>query len=234
MTGMLASVSNLDEAIMVQAAGADIIDLKAPAKGALGALQTDTVEEIVKQLKPATVISATIGDLPMQPEIVQHAVDKMWATGVDYVKIGLFPGGDWISSIAVLKARTSAGARLIAVFFADCDPDTKWFSNLASSGFSGVMLDTRNKRAGSLRQILNRDQLAHFVKRARQYNLLCGLAGSLRSEDIDPLLDLSPDYLGFRGALCIDRNRLGCLDPEAIRSIRDKIGRSEEFLLCPE
>ncbi len=223
MTGMLASVANLDEAITVQAAGADIIDLKAPAEGALGALKTEAVEAIVKQLKPDTVTSATIGDLPMQPEIIQQAVDKMRATGVDYVKIGLFPGGDWISSIAVLKTQATAGARLIAVFFADCGPDTKWFSELSCAGFSGVMLDTHNKRAGSLRQILSHDQLEHFVTKARQYKILCGLAGSLRSEDIDPLLELSPDYLGFRGALCIRQNRAGYLDPDALRSIRGKI-----------
>ncbi|MGH8548495.1 MAG: (5-formylfuran-3-yl)methyl phosphate synthase [Methylococcales bacterium] len=222
MTGMLASVSNLDEAITVQAAGADIIDLKAPAAGALGALKTDAVEEIVKRLNADTVTSATVGDLPMQPDIVQHAVDKMWATGVDYVKIGLFPGGDWHTSIAALKARTAIGARLIAVFFADCDPDTKWFPELSSAGFSGVMLDTRDKRGGSLRQILNRDRLVHFVTTARQYHFLCGLAGSLRSKDIEPLLKLSPDYLGFRGALCFRRNRVDSLDPEALRSIREK------------
>lgn len=223
MTGMLASVANLDEAILVQAAGADIIDLKAPAQGALGALQSEAVEQIVQRLQPNSVISATIGDLPMQPEIIQQAVDQMCATGVDYVKIGLFPGGDWIASIAVLKARTGTGARLIAVFFADCDPDTKWFSNLASAGFSGVMLDTRDKSAGSLRQILSSNQIEHFVTRARQTKLLCGLAGSLRSEDIDPLLELSPDYLGFRGALCIHQNRVERLDLEALRSIREKI-----------
>ncbi len=223
MTGMLASVSSLDEALTAQAAGADIIDLKAPAAGALGALETDLVEEIVKKLNADTVSSATVGDLPMHPEIVRQAVDKMSATGVDYVKIGLFPGGDWHASIAVLKGRTSNGARLIAVFFADCDPDTQWFPELASAGFSGVMLDTRDKRVGSLRQILKRDKLAYFVTTARQYDFLCGLAGSLQSEDIEPLLELSPDYLGFRGALCIHRNRIDCLDPEALRLIRKKI-----------
>ncbi len=220
---MLASVSNLDEAITVQDARADIIDLKAPAAGALGALKTDTVREVVSQLNAGTVISATVGDLPMQPEFVQTAVDKMWATGVDYVKVGLFPGGDWLATLAGLKARTTAGARLIGVFFADCNPDTKWFQELAAAGFSGVMLDTRDKRAGSLRQILDRGRLEHFVTVARRYDLLCGLAGSLRSEDIDPLLELGPDYLGFRGALCHHRNRADRLDPEALRSIRNKI-----------
>ncbi|MEJ2115924.1 MAG: (5-formylfuran-3-yl)methyl phosphate synthase, partial [Gammaproteobacteria bacterium] len=37
MTGMLASVRNLEEAMMVYQGGADIIDLKEPNEGALGA-----------------------------------------------------------------------------------------------------------------------------------------------------------------------------------------------------
>ncbi|MGH8475032.1 MAG: (5-formylfuran-3-yl)methyl phosphate synthase [Methylococcales bacterium] len=223
MTGMLASVANLDEAILVQAAGADIIDLKAPRRGALGALQADAVEAIVQRLGFFSVISATVGDLPMQPEIVQPAVERMGATGVNYVKIGLFPGGDWSSTIRALKAPAMQGTRLIAVFFADCDPDSRWFAELCGAGFAGIMLDTRNKGAGSLRQILSHDRIENFVTRARQFGLLCGLAGSLRYEDIDSLLELSPDYLGFRGALCIDKNRVGRLNPEALRTIRGKI-----------
>lgn len=223
MTGMLASVAGLEEAVQVQAAGADIIDLKAPAIGALGALKIDAVREIVNQLDADTVISATVGDLPMQPDLVRDAVSKMWATGVDYVKIGLFPGGDWQASIAGLTPVSSAGARLIAVFFGDRDPDTKWFSELASAGFSGVMLDTQDKRSGSLRQFYDRERLDDFISKSRRYDFLCGLAGSLRDEDIEPLLELKPDYLGFRGALCFRQNRVDELDPKALLSIRGKI-----------
>ncbi|MGR9108392.1 MAG: (5-formylfuran-3-yl)methyl phosphate synthase, partial [Gammaproteobacteria bacterium] len=195
----------------------------APAAGALGALEITAIEQIVNHLNADSVLSATVGDLPMQPEIVGPAVARMWATGVDYVKIGFFPGGDWHATISVLGERTLAGARLIAVFFADCEPDTDWFEELARAGFSGVMLDTRDKRAGSLRQILKRPRIERFVDRAREYRLLCGLAGSLRSEDIEPLLEFSPDYLGFRGALCHRQNRVEQLDPEALVSIRKKI-----------
>ena len=223
MTGMLASVNCLKEAQQVQEAGADIIDLKAPEAGALGALEINEIREIVNRLDADTVISATVGDLPMQPDIIQSAVSETWGAGVDYVKIGLFPGGDWKASIASLKPQTSAGARLIAVFFGDRDPDTKWFPELASAGFSGVMLDTLDKRSGSLRQFFSQDKLGHFISEARHFGFLCGLAGSLRSDDIGSLLELGPDYLGFRGALCLRQNRVGELDPEALRAIREKI-----------
>ena len=67
MSHMLASVNSLEEALLLQGHNVDIIDLKQPAQGALGALSTAVVADIVAQLKPNAKISATIGDLAMQP-----------------------------------------------------------------------------------------------------------------------------------------------------------------------
>lgn len=233
MTGLLASVANLAEARLVQHFGVDVIDLKAPSAGALGALEIASVEEIVTQLDPDTLISATVGDLPLQPEILDSAVARMWATGVDYVKIGLFPGGDWRGSISLLKNRARAGARLIAVFFADCEPDIKWFDALAAAGFSGVMLDTRDKSLGSLRRIMPAQSLEGFVMNARAHGFICGLAGSLRLEDIESLAALGPDYLGFRGALCRGGSRIDELDREALYAIRKKISATQKSRIDP-
>lgn len=88
MSAMLASVNSLQEALFVETFAVDVIDLKQPAQGALGALDVDSVKEIVARLNPDTLVSATVGDLPMQPEVLFDAVDAMAATGVDYVKIG--------------------------------------------------------------------------------------------------------------------------------------------------
>ncbi|MGZ8935852.1 MAG: (5-formylfuran-3-yl)methyl phosphate synthase, partial [Methylobacter sp.] len=62
MTGMLASVNNLKEAALVLSANVDIIDLKQPALGALGALETDSVKKIVTWVDGRCPVSATIGD----------------------------------------------------------------------------------------------------------------------------------------------------------------------------
>ncbi|MEN8197292.1 MAG: (5-formylfuran-3-yl)methyl phosphate synthase [Pseudomonadota bacterium] len=91
MTGMLASVGTLEEAEQVLRAGADIIDLKAPAAGALGALATRDVEAIVQRISSQRPVSATIGDLPLIPATVADAVAAMAATGVDFIKIGFSP-----------------------------------------------------------------------------------------------------------------------------------------------
>jgi len=218
---MLASVNSLEEARLVHGAGVDIIDLKQPAEGALGALDLETVAEIVAALKPSTKISATVGDLPMQPNLLGKAVSTMAATGVDYVKIGFFPGGDWLGSIRGLAEITRQGHALIAVLFADTRPDFAIVETLASAGFRGVMLDTMDKRRGSLTELMAVDELQRFVRAAKACSLLTGLAGSLKAGDIAELLPLNADYLGFRGALCRESNRNAALDEGQVLKIKE-------------
>ncbi len=220
MSGMLASVNSLEEALLVRQAGVDIIDLKQPKYGALGALDLQTVQEIVRAVNRQIPVSATIGDLPMQPEPVFNAVQTMAATGVDYVKIGFFPEGDSVATLEKLAVLTERGRALIAVLFADAQPDLAILPLLKNAGFKGVMLDTMNKKAGSLTQLMASAELKSFVSLARRCDLLCGLAGSLRQNDIALLLPLNPDYLGFRGALCRQHERVGRLDVAAIDAIK--------------
>jgi uncharacterized protein (UPF0264 family) len=223
MTGMLASVTSLEEAALALAAEVDIIDLKQPASGALGALDIDLVKQIVKAVHGQCPVSATIGDLPMHPELIFHAVKAMFETGVDYIKIGFFPGNDSQGTAARLKVLTQQNHALIAVLFADSTIDFPLLDNLKNSGFKGVMLDTMYKQNGSLIQILEKTEIERFVRRAKSRQLMCGLAGSLRLADIPGLLTLQPDYLGFRGALCLQHNRTSKLSKHALTQIKRAI-----------
>lgn len=224
MTGMLASVNSLQEAKLALDAEVDIIDLKQPSKGALGALEIDLIKTIVTDIDRARPVSATIGDLPMQPDSIFNAVDAMVHTGVDYVKIGFFPDGDWLATLQKLHSYTDIWqqrhAGLIAVLFADTQPDLTILSTLKNSGFKGVMLDTMNKQKGSLTQVMAPITIAQFVNLARQQQLLCGLAGSLKADDIAKLMPLHPDYLGFRGALCQQHDRTAQLSQSAVIKIK--------------
>ena len=66
-----------------------------------------------------------------------------------------------------------------------------------------------------------------FIKLAKSHNLITGLAGSLKSEDIDRLIPLKPDYLGFRGALCSKKNRTESIEGIAVRKIKDIISQKD-------
>ncbi len=222
MTGMLASVNSIEEALQALSANVDIIDLKQPALGALGALETDLVKAIVDEINGRCPVSATVGDLPMQPEIVYQAVKAMAATGVDYVKIGFFPGDDWQGTIEQLATLPQSIA-LIAVLFADTQLDFAVIDSLTDAGFKGVMLDTMNKNSGPLTQVMAKTDVAQFVRLAKDRSMLCGLAGSLRLKDIAELMPYQPDYLGFRGALCLEHNRTAQLSRSSMMQIKQAI-----------
>jgi uncharacterized protein (UPF0264 family)/CheY-like chemotaxis protein len=222
MTGMLASVNSIEEALQALSANIDIIDLKQPSQGALGALETDLVKTIVNEINGRCPVSATVGDLPMQPEIVFQAVKAMAETGVDYVKIGFFPGDDWQGTIEQL-ATFPRSMSLIAVLFADTQVDFAVIDSLKDAGFKGIMLDTMNKNNGSLIQVMAKTDIARFVRLAKDRSLLCGLAGSLRLKDIPELMPYQPDYLGFRGALCLEHNRTAQLSRTSIMQIKQAI-----------
>ncbi len=219
MTGMLASVNSLDEVDIILQTAVDIIDLKNPAQGALGALSTDLVSAIVKRVNQQKPVSATVGDLPMQADVIFNAVSAMTDTGVDYVKIGFFPNGDRQATVSKLAAICQQGHQLIAVLFADTALDFDIITTLKKAGFCGVMLDTMDKSKGSLLDALPYSTIETFVKKAHAEQLLCGLAGSLKQTDIAKLLPLNSDYLGFRGALCTHSNRTAQLDKLAIDAI---------------
>jgi uncharacterized protein (UPF0264 family) len=219
MTGMLASVNSIAEVQLVLDSSVDIIDLKNPEQGALGALSNELVTEIVAKVNHKKLVSATVGDLPMQANIIFNAVSAMLDTGVDYIKIGFFPDGDWLGTVSKLTEITQQGHQLIAVLFADTQPDISIIQSLKTAGFSGVMLDTMDKSTGGLSQVIALSRIRDFVITAKDAHLLCGLAGSLKVDDIPALLSLNADYLGFRGALCEQHNRTAQLDKHAVNSI---------------
>lgn len=216
----LASVSSLAEARLVAAHGADIIDLKDPASGALGALAADERARIVSALAGRHTLSATIGDRPLAADVIAPAITATAAAGVDIVKIGWF--GTQLDStvLACLAQAAGQGVRLVVVLFAEYGPQLDHLPALAAAGLYGVMLDTMDKQNGALRDKLSDEELAAFVARARHSGLYCGLAGSLKQADIVPLLSLRPDYMGFRGALCRDSQRIATLDKAAVKAVR--------------
>jgi dihydroneopterin aldolase len=222
MTKMLASVADLAEAEIAVSGGADIIDLKDPKAGALGAAATEIIRQAVQAVAGRRATSAVCGDLPMEPETIRAKAEEVAATGVDYVKIGFFPSAN-AAACAEALAPLAARTKLIAVLFADREPDFYLLDVFAKQGFHGVMVDTADKARGRLLDHLPPERIPAFVNRARALGLQVGLSGSLEAPDIPRLLPFSPDFLGFRGALCDQSQRTATIDAEAVKHIRSLI-----------
>ncbi len=215
MIALLASVRTVEEALDAAAAGADIIDLKEPRGGALGALPLAVIHEIVSVLhrrQPRIPISATIGEGPLSR--VQSVAD----CGADYVKVG-------VQSPAALYALASLASPVVPVLLADTGPDIACVELACQLGFPIVMLDTADKSRGSLFDSVPLAALRRIVERVQASGVRIGLAGALRFEHVPALRELAPDIAGFRGALC-DGGRGGKLDPRKLSELRAALAGS--------
>jgi len=230
MTKWLASVQSLQEAQTLLPVLPDILDIKNPSEGALGALDTITVAKIVRLVSRHCQTSATVGDLPMQADLINPAMLAMAASGVDYVKVGLFPDSGLIECIeSMADTIAQLSAPVIAVLFADKMPEQGVIPLLKQSGFQGVMVDTAIKDGRHLQDYWDPQQLREFIDEAEQYGLLCGLAGALRYEDIADLQCLGADYLGFRSALCQDHERTNALQVDLAMQIQQAMLGHEDL-----
>jgi len=226
MTLFLASVTGAEEAAVAVAHGADIVDLKDPARGALGALSEETVRAAVAGIAGKRPVSAVIGDLPMQPEAIVGAASAVADRGVDFIKVGLFPEPGREACIRALHALART-TKIIGVMFADLTPDPALIRTMADASFAGAMLDTAGKGGGRLLDHIDVPALREFVAACRSHGLLAGLAGSLETPDVPRLLLLQPDVLGFRTALCAGRVRTAPIEAAAVDVVRELIPLDE-------
>lgn len=224
-TQLLISVTSVDEAKIALDNGADIIDLKDPSAGALGALPAEVIQSVVSFVKsqPASVkklTSATIGDLPMEPALVLSRVTELSCTGVDIIKIGFFETDNFQPCLNALEKATQAGLKLIAVLFGEYTYPPSIIKEIKQAGFMGVMLDTAKKNGLTLLSHYGEERLKQFSEEVFAQDMLLGLAGSLNFQHIDTLQYLRPSYLGFRGGVCNKNQRVLNLDAEKIKAIR--------------
>ncbi|OUR65679.1 hypothetical protein A9Q79_01415 [Methylophaga sp. 42_25_T18] len=224
MCKWLASVQSLEEAQTLLPVLPDIMDMKNPSQGALGALDVEIVGEIVELIDGRCKTSATIGDLPMNAERIAPAMIDMATSNVDFVKIGIFPDADLAACISGLaKTVKQLSTPVIAVLFADNMPAVDCVPLLKAAGFAGVMIDTAFKNGQHLQEHWREGKLIEFVRTTKHHELLCGLAGALRIEDIETLKPMGADYLGFRSALCQQRQRSSTLTLELAKQIQQAI-----------
>ena len=223
MMRMLVSVRDVPEALLAAQGGADFIDMKEPRDGALGGLPIETIGAIVRALREQgsrlalrLPISATIGDLPMTDlGAILARVDAVAACGVDYVKVGIERSAQ---AAALLDALAGSGHSIVPVFIGDRGLDFDTVARACTLKFPGLMVDTADKLAGSLFDVLSDAELRRFVAQVRTSGAMVGLAGALRHPHLAALHALQPDFAGFRSAVCA-ADRSSALDPERLRAL---------------
>lgn len=231
---LLVSVVDADEVASAVAGRADIIDVKNPREGSLGASFPHVIRR-VRGLVPADLpVSVAIGDAPNLPGMAALSAAGAASCGVQYIKVGLMgprEAGDALLLLAAVcrAAREQDPAvRIVATAYADarrvgCLPPLELPAVAEKAGADGCMLDTAVKDGGTLLTELGLETLTDFVIQCRTAGLLCALAGSLREKDMPILCELGPDIVGFRGAVCRGDRMNGRVDRDAVQRIKHRI-----------
>jgi uncharacterized protein (UPF0264 family) len=222
---LLVSVVSANEARRALAGGADIIDVKDPGEGALGAPSPIVVSEVVRVVGGATPISVALGDLPDLPHTAALAARGAALSGADYVKVGLRGVRELDRAVAMMSAVFDAvrpNVSVIAAAYADAgalDPPAlapAWLPALVErTGISGALVDTFVKDGRGLYGWLSETELAELVARTRLAGGTFGVAGQLR---LGELQRVDADIVGVRSAVCRAGDRTAELDADLVAS----------------
>lgn len=232
---LLISVVGPEEVGAAVSGGADIIDVKNPLEGSLGAAAPHVARAVRAATPAGTPVSVAIGDAPNLPGMAALAAAGAASCGVDYVKIGVLGPADRLSALALLSgvcravAEIDQATRVMAAGYADAAavgalPPLLLPEVAAEAGAFGCMLDTADKSSGSLFTALSDADLALFLGQCRRLRLTSALAGSLTEDDLPRLAALGPDIVGFRGAACGGDRAGGRVDADAVHRLKAASG----------
>jgi uncharacterized protein (UPF0264 family) len=226
---LLVSVRNAEEAASALAGGADVIDAKDPAAGALGAVTMEVFREIRTLVGDARPVTAALGDAS-DANATERAARTSAAAGARFVKVG-FAGIDNTATIADILAAAVFGSRtassektgVVAVAYADAaSVASVAFDDLltvgSQSGAEGMLVDTANKRGPGLRQLITPETLSRWVAGAHDAGMFIAVAGKLTADDLSFVRDSGADIAGVRGAAC-EGGRTGRVSAEKVRRL---------------
>lgn len=215
------SVRNEGEALAAAAGGADLIDLKEPARGALGPVDHATALGVVRALDGVSTVTAAWGELR------EAQADRAVPAGVSVVKVGLAGAAtDWRSRVGELRDRLSRGVELAVAAYADTASGSprplEVAGGIAGLGVRWLVIDTWDKAGGSSLDLLGAEALREVIDRARSGGARVVLAGSLRAETLAEAAAVGADVVGVRGAACRG-GREGVIDTRLVAELRRRL-----------
>jgi uncharacterized protein (UPF0264 family) len=238
---LLISPKNETEAVEAIAGGADIIDVKNPEEGPLGANFPWIIRRI-RQVTPANIeVSCTLGEAPNRPGSMTLASLGAATTGVNYIKAGLYGLKTLEEAVYLMRNVTKAAKehnpsiKVVASGYADANRvstvDPLLVPKIAREAQADIaMLDTAIKDGKNLFTFLTKPQLQRFVDAAHSYGLKAALAGSLQKEDLPAVYALGADVVGLRGAACTLSDRVnGQITREKVHELVEIIKRAEKL-----
>jgi (5-formylfuran-3-yl)methyl phosphate synthase len=235
---LLVSVRSASEALAALAGGADVIDVKDPDRGPLGAPDAATIAAVVSAVDGRAPVTAAVGELVDMVDVIAAKSRVPIPDGVSLLKIGLSNCRDladwqsrWREAVAALSFGTGPQtAGVVAVAYADWrdakSPDPDDVLALAVDACCPVLLvDTWNKSGGTLLDHWPAEDLHKFVRRVQAAGLAAVLAGSLSGTSFAAAARLIPDFVAVRTAAC-ELGRRGTVSGQRVALLRSIVVES--------
>jgi len=230
--GLLVSVRSAAEALTALAGGADLIDVKEPSQGSLGAADDDAISSVVRAVNGRAPISAALGELV---DLIGSPIGDGMRTlvdGVSLFKIGLAhcSGLDnwhthWQRAVDnLISTSPKRNSQAVAVVYADWraaqSPSPHEVLYAAIHRRCPVLLiDTWNKSNGTLFDHWPVAELQAFTTEVRSHDISVVLAGSLTGESVTTAALLLPDLVAVRTAAC-EGGRTGTVSEKRVRKLK--------------
>jgi (5-formylfuran-3-yl)methyl phosphate synthase len=213
MPKLLISVRSIEEARLALDAGVDVIDVKEPLAGALGAASPAVIGEIVRLVDGQCLTSFACGELLQSAADVLRQVHQLAqdtssapARAADFVKVGL-------AGCRSLDDWPTPWRRFLSLVPNRCAQQASYV------GCSAVLIDTFDKRGDGLLRLHPLDTVTAWINEIHSRNMQVAVAGRLALDDVVRVAPLGADYVAARGAVC-SPDRLGSLDQKRLQRLR--------------
>ncbi|KYH38967.1 MAG: hypothetical protein AYL30_002150 [Candidatus Hecatellales archaeon B24] len=220
MARLMVSVVDRAEALEAVKGGADIVDVKNPAEGALGAQKPWIVKQVKESLPKPLEFSVTLGDLPYIPGTASLAAVGAAVLGANYVKVGLLGARRLEEAARMVKAvKTSMEALNLKAKIVACGyADHAEYGSLSplllpkaayKGEADGILIDVKSKNSSrNLFSYLTSGNLRKVVAEAQGLGLFAALAGGLSLKTLAECVRLGADVVGLRRGVLSAEGRI--------------------------
>jgi uncharacterized protein (UPF0264 family) len=224
--GLLVSVRSAAEVVAALDGGADIIDVKEPAKGALAPAEAEVVAAVLDAVDGRVPVSAALGE--WSPNAITEAHWHL-ELPLQYVKWGLAgyahtPG--WGEDLLDTRRELPIGTEMVMVAYADWEraksvPPAEVAKFAKRFRFKAFLLDTWGKDGKTLLDFMTAKEVAELVDGLKRVYTTVAVGGSLRPEQLKQLKGVVPDYFAVRTSACAASKRDGAIDATRVRKWKE-------------
>jgi uncharacterized protein (UPF0264 family) len=226
--GLLVSVRSADEVAAALEGGADLIDVKEPAKGPLAPAEAEVVAAVIAAVRRRVPVSAALGE--WSPNALTEAHWHL-ELKLNYVKWGLAgysPVPGWGEDLLDTRRELPVGMEMVAVAYADWEraksvPPAEVAKFAKRFRFKAFLLDTWGKDGKTLLDFMTPGEVADLAEGLKRVYTTVALGGGLRPEHAKQLKAAAPDYFAVRTSVCAGGRRDGVVDAARVKKWKEAI-----------